>query len=219
MLASPTRPKEAGAMTTDAVRTAERASRCDVIGGFVGMPSGRSLCSILVVLLWAAASLPANAQPSAPQSVADPKGRFTIDFPADWRVLTPQSGIVAVMGIAPPQGQTHRASVNVIVEDLARDMPAQAYAEISERMLKTIFQDYTVVQQGPVAIAGQAAYYRYYTWRTNTGDVFYQVQVYVTAGRRGFVITGSTLNEPESMRRDVPIIVQIIGTFRPITKT
>jgi hypothetical protein len=70
-----------------------------------------------------------------------------------------------------------------------------------------------------VAIAGQAAYYRYYTWRTNTGDVFYQVQVYVTAGRRGFVITGSTLNEPESMRRDVPIIVQIIGTFRPITKT
>ena len=183
------------------------------------MRSGRSLRPILVVLLWAAASLPANAQLSAPQSVADPKGRFRIDFPADWRVLTPQSGMVAVMGIAPPQGQTHRASVNVIVEDLARDMPAQAYAEISERMLKTIFQDYTVVQQGPVAIAGQAAYYRYYTWRTNTGDVFYQVQVYVTAGRRGFVITGSTLNEPESMRRDVPIIVQIIGTFRPITKT
>jgi len=183
------------------------------------MRSGRCMCSILIVLLWTAASLPANAQLSAPQSVADPKGRFTIDFPADWRVLTPRSGIVAVMGIAPPQGQPHRASVNVIVEDLARDMPAQAYAEISERMLKTIFQDYTVVKQGPVAIAGQAAYYRYYTWRTNTGDVFYQVQVYVTAGRRGFVITGSTSNEPESMRRDVPIIVQIIGTFRPITTT
>ena len=183
------------------------------------MRSGRSLWCTLLVLLWAAASLPAGAQTSAPQSVADPKGRFTIDFPADWRILTPQSGMVAVMGIAPPQGNPHRASVNVVVEDLPRDMPAYAYAEISERMLKTIFQDYTVVQQGPMAIAGQAAYYRYYTWRTNKGEVFYQVQVYVTAGRRGFVITGSTLNEPESTRRDVPIIVQIIGTFRPITKT
>ena len=183
------------------------------------MRSGRSLWCTLLVLVWAAASLPAGAQPSAPQSVADPKGRFTIDFPADWRILTPQSGMVAVMGIAPPQGNLHRASVNVVVEDLPRDMPAYAYAEISERMLKTIFQDYTVVQQGPMAIAGQAAYYRYYTWRTNKGEVFYQVQVYVTAGRRGFVITGSTLNEPESTRRDVPIIVQIIGTFRPITKT
>jgi len=183
------------------------------------MRLGRSLWCILLVLLCAAASLPAGAQTSAPQSVADPKGRFTIDFPADWRILTPQSGMVAVMGIAPPQGNPHRASVNVIVEDLPRDMSAQAYAEISEQMLKTIFQDYTVVQQGPIAIAGQAAYYRYYTWRTNTGQVFYQVQVYVTAGRRGFVITGSTLNEPESTRGDVPIIVQIIGTFRPTTNT
>ena len=183
------------------------------------MRSGRSLCCILVVLVWAAVSAPADAQSSTPQSVADPKGRFTIDFPADWRVLTPESGMVAVLGVAPPQGQPHRASVNVIVEDLARAMPAQVYAEISGRMLKTIFQDYTLVQQGPIAIAGQAAYYRYYTWRANTGDVFYQVQVYVTAGRRGFVITGSTLNEPASTRRDVPIIVQIIGTFRPITKT
>jgi hypothetical protein len=183
------------------------------------MRSGRSLWCIFLVLLWAAAPLPADAQLSTRQSVADPKGRFTIDFPADWRILTPQSGMVAVMGVAPSQGNSHRASVNVIVEDLARDMPAEAYAEISERMLRTIFQDYTVVQQGPIAIAGQAAYYRYYTWRTNTGEVFYQVQVYVTAGRRGFVITGSTLNEPESTRRDVPVIVQIIGTFRPNMKT
>jgi hypothetical protein len=83
--------------------------------------------------VWAAASLPAGAQPSAPQSVADPKGRFTIDFPADWRILTPQTGMVAVMGIAPPQGNPHRASVNVIVEDLPRDMSAQAYAEIASR--------------------------------------------------------------------------------------
>ena len=178
------------------------------------MRSHRSLSWFLLVLMWAASSGPAAAQQSPMQSVTDPKGRFTIQFPAGWQVLKPENGIIAVLGVAPAQGQPHRASVNVVVEDLPRAMSSETYAGISEGLLKRVFHGYTIVQQGPVTIAGQAAYYRYYTWQANTGDILYQVQVYLAAGRRGFVITGSTLNDPTSTRRDVPIIAQIIGTFR-----
>src|SRR5262249_28268394 len=130
-----------------------------------GMRSHRSLSWFLLVLMWAASSGPAAAQQSPMQSVTDPKGRFTIQFPAGWQVLKPENGVIAVLGVAPAQGQPHRASVNVVVEDLPRAMSSETYAGISEGLLRRVFHGYTIVQQGSVTIAGQAAYYRYYTWQ------------------------------------------------------
>lgn len=172
-------------------------------------------CFGLIFALLAVIPAPAGAQSGSMQSIIDPKGRFTIDFPADWHVLKPESGVVAVLGVAIAPGGPNPASVNVVVEELPRPMSPETYAILSERMLRTVFHDYTPIQQGSATIAEQPAFYRYYTWQTNTGRVLYQVQVYFTAGRRGFVVTGSTLNHPDYTRRYVPIIARIIDTFHP----
>ena len=153
------------------------------------------------------------------RSAVDPKGRFTIDFPADWQVLKPNGGMIAILGVATARKGPNPASVNVVVEDLPRALSPENYAGLSERMLRTVFHDYTPVQEGSATIGGQAAYYRYYTWQTNTGVVLYQLQVYFTVDRRGFVITGSTVNDPQYTRIYVPIITQIIESFRPAAKS
>jgi hypothetical protein len=45
------------------------------------------------------------------------------------------------------------------------------------------------------------------------------LQAFLTEGRKGFVISGSTLNEPERVLHDMPVITRIIETFQvaPVT--
>jgi len=183
------------------------------------MRSGRSLWCLLLALFLLAGIRPADAQGSLMRPVVDPKGRFTIDFPADWHVLKPNGGMIAVLGVATARKGPNPASVNVVVEDLPGTLSPEHYAGLSERMLRAVFHDYTPVQEGSATIGGQAAYYRYYTWQTNTGVILYQLQVYFTVDRRGFVITGSTLNDPQHTRIYVPVITQIIESFRPAGRT
>ena len=180
------------------------------------MRSTGFLFGVIVALVSIAVSELAEAQ-SSMKSVVDSKGRFAIDFPGDWHVVRPESGMVAVLGVATAKEGPNPASVNVVVEDLPQAVSSETYALASERMLRMVFHNYTAIQAGTATIAGQTAYYRYFTWQPNTGGALYQIQVYFTAGRRGFVITGSTWNNPESTRRYVPIIVQVIETFRPTT--
>ena len=172
------------------------------------------LFGAMIALLSIAVSELADAE-SSMQSIADPKGRFTIDFPGDWHVVRPEGGMIAVLGVATAQEGPNPASVNVVVEEIPRTMSPQTYAALSERMLRMVFHNYTTIEDGAATIAGLPAYYRYFTWQPNIGKVLYQVQVYFTVGRRGFVITGSTWNDPVHTRRYVPIIAQIIETFRP----
>lgn len=178
------------------------------------MRSAHGVLAAIVAMLSIAVCELAAAQ-SLTQTIADRKGRFTIDFPDDWHVVSPAGGVIAVLGVATAQEGPNPASVNVVVEDTPQAMSPQTYAALSGRMLRVVFHDYTAIQEGAATIAGLPAYYRYYTWQPNIGRVLYQVQVYFTVGRRGFVITGSTWNDPVYTRRYVPIIAQIIETFRP----
>jgi hypothetical protein len=178
--------------------------------------SSQLLFGIIIALLSIVAPGLADAQ-SSMHSIADAKGRFTIDFPRDWQVVRPASGMIAVLGVATVPEGPNPASVNVVVEDIPRAISPQTYARLSERMLRTVFHNYTAIEDGAATIAGLPAYYRYFTWQPNIGRDLYQVQVYFTVGRRGFVVTGSTLNDPAHTRKYVPTIAQIIETFRPAT--
>ncbi len=179
-----------------------------------GMRHTSAVGLVLAGLLWVALPAATGAQPAAMRPVLDPGGRFVISFPEDWHVETSESGKPAVIGAAPEQASGFRVNVNVVVETLAAPASPQALAEAAGSGLRTIFQEYTVVQKGPALIGGRAAYYRYYTWRANTGVSIYQVQVYFTAGQTGFIVTGSTLNDPARVRADLPVIARIVESFR-----
>ena len=168
------------------------------------------------MLLAGSLVLPVSAQPLAMVMWATPDlgSRFTIEFPIGWLVQTSEGGKPAVVATGPGAGW-ERPSVDVHVDTLASPLSSEAFAQLALPTLRTNFRELTVVQQGPTEIANHPAYFRYYTWRTTSGAVMYQVQVYMTVGSRAFVLTGTTRNEPEPLQTDFPIIVRIIGTFHP----
>jgi hypothetical protein len=182
--------------------------------------------SVLVgVMVAAGTPAPAQAPPAPapapsvptdtplPQSVTDAKGRFTMSFPGDWEVATQAHGMIALLGAGPAAGGS-RPTVNVVSETLTAPMSPQRYAAAAERLAKLTLHDYTVVQEAAAAVQGRPAYYRYMTWETNTGVTLYQLQVFLTEGLTGYVITGSTVNDRERILQDMPLITRIIETFR-----
>jgi hypothetical protein len=171
-----------------------------------------SVCAAALTLA-AALPGPVHAQAALPQAVSDPHGRFAMSFPTDWEVATKTEGMVALVGAGPPAGG-HRPTVNVVVEPLPNPMPPDAYAAAAERLAQAAFHNYTVIQEASAAIGGRPAYYRYFTWETNTGATLYQLQVFVTEGKTGFVVTGTTLDTRDRILNDMPLVTQIIETFR-----
>lgn len=184
-----------------------------------GMRYDRVLGLILAAILAAASPGTTRAQPAEMRTVLDPGGRFSISFPAEWRVETSPSGKPAVMGVAPSQTGEFRLNINVVVETLPSPISPQELGRIAERQLRIIFHEFTVVQEGPAQIGGRPAYFIYYTWRTNSDISIYQVQVYFTAGLTGFVVTGSTLNDQGRIRADLPVIARVVESFRPTVET
>ena len=183
------------------------------------MRRSRLLSLGLAVLVWAAPVSHATAQSPQTQTIADRHGRFTIDFPMNWEISARESGMPSVIGLAPGAVGDFRPSVNVVVEDLPRAMSASEYADLNQRTLSEVFRAFKVLEQGPTTLGGQQAFYRYFTWTPNSGRAIYQVQVYLTIGEVAFVVTGTTENDPGSISRDIPVISQIIATFKPTTST
>jgi len=180
------------------------------------MPGLGRLCSLAVAIVVCVAALrPACARPADMQRVADPKGRFTISFPSDWRVVRSREAMPAVLGAAPPGAGEDPATVYVIVEDLPLALSAQGYAQAAGRLLRDTVQGFAPIQEGATSIAGRPAYYRYYTWRANTGSAYYELQLYVTVQKRGFQVTGTTLYDAQRIRKDVPTLTLILQSFHP----
>lgn len=174
-----------------------------------------ALTALAGVTLATALAAQVRAQSPSMRSVSDAGGRFTIDLPVGWQVKTMEGEKPALIAVAPGEVGEVRPNVNVVIDALPSPISSEEFARLSEPMLRTIFHEFTIVQQGPMQIGDHPAYYRYYTWRTNTDVVLYQVQVYLAVGTRGFVITGTTQNDPERIRADIPVISRIIATFRP----
>jgi hypothetical protein len=184
-----------------------------------GIIRALGVIAVLAVMVVAAAPAPAQVSapdqtpPALPQSVSDSRGRFTMNFPGDWEVVTQTQGMIALLG-AGPVTTGSRPTINVVTEALTTPLTPQAYAAAAERLARLTLHNYTVIKESDTTVQGRPAYYRYMTWETNTGVTLYQLQVFFTDGLTGFVVTGSTLNDPERVVRDVPVITRIIDTFR-----
>jgi hypothetical protein len=173
---------------------------------------------VVVTLFFAAAFAPEVVSSAIMQAASDPNGRFKISFPADWQVVKTKSGSSTVIGFRPAAPRQFRANVNVVVEEIPESISAATYAQLAKPKMDAVFNDFTVLKEGPATIARRQAYYRYYTWRPKDQGELYQVQAYFTVGRRAYVLTGTTMNNSDRVRRDIPIMSQIFETFAPIVK-
>ena len=170
-----------------------------------------------IAALLAGVVLPGTADPAAMRYVADVQGRCRIAFPAGWKVSTPSSDAPAVQGVDVRTGPPY-LNVNVVIEPLPEALTAADYAHKSKPLMAAMLHGFALLQEGPAQIAHRASYYRYYTWESNDGRELYQVQAYFTMGRLGFVLTGTTVNDPSRIRADMAVVSQIFETFTPGAK-
>ena len=163
-----------------------------------------------------AAAVARGAQPVALHTVRDPQGRFTIDMPDAWQVVTSyHEPAVSAKSPAPPGELAN--TVTVIARDLPLAISPENCARQVAQLMRLMIHSWETLSEGAVTLGGLPAYSRTYTWRTKTGQDRRSVQTCAVMGRRAFVLIGTTMNTPARVNDDLPEIVRILNTFRPAT--
>jgi hypothetical protein len=155
-------------------------------------------------------------EPPALRTVRDPQGRFAIDVPAAWQVSTSYRD-VAVSAKSPPRPGELSDTVEVIVRDLPLAISAENCARQVAQLMRLIIHRWETLGEGAGTLAGLPAYSRTYNWQTKAGQDRRSVQTCAVMGRRAFVLIGTTMNTPDRVNGDLPEIVRIINTFRPVS--
>ncbi len=204
-----------------------------------------ALAMLAGVVLATAFTPSVAAQSASIRHVTDPGGWFTIDLPIEWQGGTadiPPRGLqefqfttillgvffaideaeedtFTLIAVGPGDVQQVRLGLNVIVVTLTSAVSSEGFAQLSEAYIGRVLREFKIVQRGSIQIGDRQAYFRHFTWSTPAGLSAYSVQVYLAVGTRVFVITGTTQNNPDRIRTGVPVLSQIIGTFRPVSVT
>ena len=196
-----------------------------------GCASPLALCAFV---LSAAFLTPAGAQ-SEMKRVTDANNRFSIAFPARWTVESIQQNTRILATEVPisslPQGSSSRSAMVgtgpggdfnvpprlvVVPLDLPRPVTPEDISTYVQQN-STPNPNFQMTQNGFATIAGQHAFYMYGVGRDpGQSTSQYAVLVYIAQGREGFLMVGSTLNDPDRIKRDFTAISQILETFRII---
>ena len=197
----------------------------------LGMRIAAGACALV---LSAAFLTPAGAQ-SGMKRVTDANNRFSIAFPARWTVESIQQNTRILATEVPisslPQGSSSRSAMVgtgpggdfnvpprlvVVPLDLPRPVtPEDISTYVQQNSVPN--PNFQMTQNGFATIAGQHAFYMYGVGRDpGQSTSQYAVLVYIAQGREGFLMVGSTLNDPDRIKRDFTAISQILETFRII---
>jgi len=169
---------------------------------------------LVCALAAAAAGRPVSAQQPAMQRYYDPKGRFSLEYPTAWKLTVHITDIGTVYSGVSPAGY-----VDVSIGEGATYASAQEFAKSIEAKYREAHPTYHSLQEGRTTIVGQEAYYIYYTVSDKNLET-YEIRVYVRSvppqgPQRVYWLSGGTLNRPEQVRDNFPLILRIIQSFRP----
>jgi hypothetical protein len=169
---------------------------------------------------------------SAPQTVTDPSGRYTISFPTSWEVVslnaTPVAGQMAsylgktfpamLMAIDPGKATNIPAVLMVVGMPMETAVAPRTFGLMTDQSMSERLDGYAMIREGTATIANRPAFYRYFTMQDKHGETLYSVLVYFTVGKTGYVIFGATENQPEAVRKSFGDISRILETFHPTGK-
>lgn len=173
---------------------------------------GRVVAAAAVVLTLSGAA----AGQAGWSTFTHPAFGFSLAYPAGWE-LSSEDGLIAfmVIGPQPPGVENFRLNVNVTTDRVPPDMTVEQFEAISESRIGLLFNGYTRLRTDRTTIGGRPAILRYYTWKRNDGVELYQMQLYVLAGARAYVVTGTTATRSLALQREAGLLLRIIQTFRP----
>jgi hypothetical protein len=198
------------------------------------------VCAVLVAPAGAQSIPPAPTTGAAGElrTIADPNGRFTIEVPGDWRVISLDAAIKqlasgalgdlapgtimlsGLVGTAPADPATVGATVFITAVRLPSGRsPAELVARLRDsgwnETPATAARGVRVIKAAPMILAGREAFYAYTTVARPSMPDLYQVLVFFPGTDALVLIGGMTVNEPGRVRTDMPLIVRIINTFQP----
>jgi len=194
---------------------------------------GRAAATCSLLALCVAFLPPAHAQPGG-NWVTVAAYRCSLAFPPDWvvrSVLATQvpPGDTSLFGLLIVKGGLSRSGIvgagpspdsNVPPRLTVMEINGQDPVTLQEvwNHVRQQAAQYSILQQtedGFATIAGRRAYYQYGVEHPLDGsDPLHYVLAYVANGHEGFMILGTTLNDPERIRRDFATISEILETFR-----
>lgn len=127
------------------------------------------------------------------QTITSPSG-YSIEAPKSWKSL-PSTGVVDVMLMAPiKKGASFNSNINVVVEKLPGNISVQKYTQQSLKMMSMVFPNYVQLSSNKF-VAGITGEKIVYTGELNSGLKLQNCVYLFTAGRNGYVITGSSTPE------------------------
>jgi hypothetical protein len=183
---------------------------------------GRRQMRRTVVLLVALGCLASGAVPAtgAPgwKRFVHPTLKFALSYPASWTVVSQQGAIaVAVVGPQIAGAPGMNLSVNVASEILPKGMTLEQYESATESKIALVFSGYQRLRTDRPQVGARAAVLRYFTWKRNDGLGIYQMQLYMVAGRRAYVVTATTTTSSPSLEQEAALLRSIMLTFNPGT--
>lgn len=148
------------------------------------------------------------------RTIASPRG-YSIDAPKSWTSM-PSTEVVDVMLMAPiRKGASFNSNINVVVEKLPVNISVKKYTQQSLQMMSLVFPHYVQLSSNKfdAGITGEKIVY---TGELNSGLKLQNCVYLFTAGRKGYVITGSST--PEMFATFEPQFDLIAQSFKITTK-
>lgn len=182
------------------------------------MRRGAAVALVAVCALLAAAA-GTHAADAWPRFVHPSLG-FSLSYPAGWEVLPVREGTigVAILGPQIPGTGGLRMNVNVATEVLPQEGNIETIEALAERQVSLILSDYQRLRSDRTTVGGRPAILRYFTWKRNDGLLIYQMQLFTYAGRRAYVVTGTTLATSPAIAQEAAILQRIVASFRVKSK-
>lgn len=175
-----------------------------------------ALVAVCALLAAAAGTYAADAWPR----FVHPSLGFSLSYPAGWEVLPVREGTigVAILGPQIPGTGGLRMNVNVATEVLPQEGNIETIEALAERQVSLILSDYQRLRSDRTTVGGRPAILRYFTWKRNDGLLIYQMQLFTYAGRRAYVVTGTTLATSPAIAQEAAILQRIVASFRVKSK-
>jgi len=141
---------------------------------------------------------------------------FSLSYPAGWKVLPVREGTIAVAILGPefPGTSGLRLNVNVATEVLPQEGNIEVIEALAERQVSLILSNYQRLRSDRTTVGNRPAILRYFTWKRNDGLLIYQMQLFTYAGRRAYVVTGTTLATSPTVAQEAGALQRIVASFR-----
>jgi hypothetical protein len=152
----------------------------------------RKHCAVGIIVLIALFS---SCSEKDPDRYYNDKDDFSIKFPKEWENKEGFMG-TAVISLSLKEGNADqfRENVNVVVEQLPREMSLDEYVDASIPNLAKVITDFRENEKGITTINDHDARWLVYSGRMGMINLKC-IQYYMVDGKRGYVITCSATSE------------------------